>query len=35
MEVVDKIGQVPTASKGPYQNVPVEPVIIKKVSLEK
>jgi peptidyl-prolyl cis-trans isomerase A (cyclophilin A) len=35
MEVVDKIGLVPTSNKGPYQNVPVEPVIIKKASLEK
>jgi len=35
MEVVDKIGLVPTSTKGPYQNVPVEPVIIKKASLEK
>ena len=35
MDVVDKIGLVPTATKGLYQNVPVEPVIIKKASLEK
>ena len=35
MDVVDKIGLVPTATKGPHQNVPVEPVIIKKATLEK
>jgi peptidyl-prolyl cis-trans isomerase A (cyclophilin A) len=28
MEVVDKIRQVPTTTKGGFQNVPVEPVII-------
>lgn len=35
MDVVDKIRTVPTASQGPHQNVPVEPVIIKKATLEK
>lgn len=30
MDVVNQIKQVPTASAGPHQNVPVEPVIIKK-----
>lgn len=30
MDVVNKIKQVPTATAGPHQNVPVEPVIIKK-----
>jgi peptidyl-prolyl cis-trans isomerase A (cyclophilin A) len=28
MEVVDKIRTLPTTTKGPHQNVPVEPVII-------
>ena len=35
MEVVDKIWAVPTSTKGPHQNVPVTPVIIRKASLEK
>jgi peptidyl-prolyl cis-trans isomerase A (cyclophilin A) len=35
MDVVDKIRTVPTTSQGPHQNVPVEPVIIKKATLEK
>ena len=35
MEVVDKIRTVPTANKGMFQNVPVEPVIIKRATLEK
>lgn len=35
MDVVDKIRAVPTANKGPHQNVPVEPVLIKKATLEK
>ena len=34
MEVVDKIKAVPTGNKGPHQNVPLEPVLIKKASLE-
>jgi len=34
MDVVDKIRAVPTGNKGPYQNVPVEPVLIKKATLE-
>jgi cyclophilin family peptidyl-prolyl cis-trans isomerase len=29
MDVVRKIEQVKTASKGPHQNVPAEPVVIK------
>lgn len=29
MEVVDKIAAVPTGNKGPYQNVPKTPVVIK------
>jgi peptidyl-prolyl cis-trans isomerase B (cyclophilin B) len=32
MEVVDKIRAVQTGSRGPYQDVPVEPVIIEDVS---
>ena len=35
MEVVDKIRTVPTGNKGPYQNVPVQPVLIKSATLEK
>jgi peptidyl-prolyl cis-trans isomerase A (cyclophilin A) len=35
MEVIDKIAAVPTASKGPHQDVPVTPVMIRKASLEK
>jgi cyclophilin family peptidyl-prolyl cis-trans isomerase len=33
MEVVDAIAQVPTTSKGMYDDVPVQPVIIKKARL--
>ena len=33
MDVVDKIAKVPTGCVGPYQNVPVEPVVIKKVTV--
>ena len=35
MDVVDKIRTVSTTSKGPHQNVPVEPVIIKQATVEK
>ena len=35
MEVVDRIGAVPTGNKGPYQNVPATPVVIRKASVEK
>lgn len=35
MEVVDKIRAVQTGNKGPYQDVPVQPVIIKQATLEK
>ncbi len=35
MEVVDKIRAVPTGNKGMHQNVPLEPVIINKATLEK
>jgi len=34
MDVVDKIWAVPTGNKGPHQNVPVTPVIIRKASVE-
>ncbi|HMO49206.1 MAG TPA: peptidylprolyl isomerase [Rubrivivax sp.] len=34
MDVVDKIAAVPTANKGPHQNVPVTPVTIRKATLE-
>lgn len=34
MEVVDKIAAVPTGNKGPFQNVPATPVIIRKASVE-
>jgi peptidyl-prolyl cis-trans isomerase A (cyclophilin A) len=35
MDVVDKIRAVQTTTKGPYENVPVTPVVIKKATLEK
>jgi peptidyl-prolyl cis-trans isomerase A (cyclophilin A) len=35
MEVIDKIAAVPTTSKGPHQDVPVTPVMIRKASVEK
>ncbi|WP_298829490.1 peptidylprolyl isomerase [uncultured Piscinibacter sp.] len=35
MEVVDKIRAVPTGNKGPYQNVPLQPVTINKATVEK
>jgi peptidyl-prolyl cis-trans isomerase A (cyclophilin A) len=34
MDVVDKIWAVPTGNKGPFQNVPVTPVMINKASVE-
>jgi peptidyl-prolyl cis-trans isomerase A (cyclophilin A) len=34
MDVVDKIWAVPTGNKGPHQNVPVTPVLIRKASVE-
>jgi peptidyl-prolyl cis-trans isomerase A (cyclophilin A) len=34
MEVVDKIRDVPTANRGPHQNVPVQPVVITSVTLQ-
>jgi peptidyl-prolyl cis-trans isomerase A (cyclophilin A) len=34
MDVVDKIWAVPTGNKGPFQNVPVTPVVIRKASVE-
>ena len=33
IEVVDKIAEVATANKGPFQNVPQTPVVIEKVTL--
>ena len=35
MDVVDKIRAVPVGNKGPHQNVPVNPVLIKKVTVVK
>ena len=35
MAVVDKIKTVPTGNRGPHANVPNEPVIIRKATLEK
>ena len=34
MEVVDRIRAVPTASRGPHQNVPTMPVTIRKATVE-
>lgn len=34
MDVVDRIKGVPTTNKGPHQNVPATPVLIKKATLE-
>ncbi len=34
MEVVDKIAETPTGTKGQYQNVPVMPVLIKTIRLK-
>jgi peptidyl-prolyl cis-trans isomerase A (cyclophilin A) len=34
MEVVDRIRAVATGNRGPYQNVPLEPVVIRKATLE-
>jgi peptidyl-prolyl cis-trans isomerase A (cyclophilin A) len=35
MDVVDKIKVMPTENRGMHQNVPVQPVVIKKAQLEK
>ena len=35
MDTVEKIKLLPTASKGPHQNVPVTDVVIRKATLEK
>jgi hypothetical protein len=35
MDVVDRIAAVPTASRGPHENVPQMAVVIKKVSERK
>jgi peptidyl-prolyl cis-trans isomerase A (cyclophilin A) len=34
MDVVDKIKTVATGDKGPHQNVPLQPILIKKASIE-
>ncbi|MCG3190410.1 MAG: Peptidyl-prolyl cis-trans isomerase cyp18 [Burkholderiaceae bacterium] len=34
MEVVDKIRAVPVGNRGPFQNVPQQPVVIRKATLE-
>ena len=34
MDVVDRIRMVPVGNKGPYQNVPVTPVVIKQATLQ-
>lgn len=33
MDVVDAIVQVPTTTKGPYENVPMQPVVLQKASI--
>jgi len=35
MDVVEKIRNVPTGNKGPFENVPLEPITIKRATLEK
>ena len=35
MDVVDKIRVVATGNKGPHQNVPLEPIVITKATIEK
>jgi len=35
MDVVDKIRAMPTGNKGPFRDVPTQPIIIKQVTLEK
>jgi peptidyl-prolyl cis-trans isomerase A (cyclophilin A) len=35
MEVVDAIAGVPTTSKGMYENIPTQPVVIKSVRVTK
>ncbi|QQR74677.1 MAG: peptidyl-prolyl cis-trans isomerase [Holophagales bacterium] len=34
METVDAIAKVPTGNKGPFQNVPIEPVVITKATVQ-
>jgi peptidyl-prolyl cis-trans isomerase A (cyclophilin A) len=34
MEVVDRIKAVPTTSRGPHQNVPITPILMRKATLE-
>jgi peptidyl-prolyl cis-trans isomerase B (cyclophilin B) len=33
MDVVDAISRVKTGNRGPFRDVPIEPVVIQKVSL--
>lgn len=35
MEVVDKIGQTPTTSAGPHDDVPASPIVIEKITIKK
>jgi cyclophilin family peptidyl-prolyl cis-trans isomerase len=35
MDVVDRIVAVPTTSKGPMDDVPIDPVVIKSVRVQK
>jgi peptidyl-prolyl cis-trans isomerase A (cyclophilin A) len=34
MEVVDRIKALPTTTRGPLQNVPITPILIRKATLE-
>jgi peptidyl-prolyl cis-trans isomerase A (cyclophilin A) len=34
MDVVDQIRKVSTGSKGPHENVPLQPVVINKASIQ-
>jgi peptidyl-prolyl cis-trans isomerase A (cyclophilin A) len=34
MEVVDRIKALPTTTRGPHQNVPITPILIRKATLE-
>jgi cyclophilin family peptidyl-prolyl cis-trans isomerase len=33
MEVVDKIAKVATGNRGPFQNAPLEPIVIQSVKI--
>jgi peptidyl-prolyl cis-trans isomerase A (cyclophilin A) len=35
MEVIDKIRTTPTGNKGPFQNVPLSPIVINSATLAK